>query len=57
MKKKVQQEASNTQQGKPPNVAPGLTEEAIEKEATPEEINRGDFTRVVKLDMDRNVRR
>ena len=43
------------QQNKSPEVAPGMTEEPIEEEATPKEIAQGEFTRVVKLDMDRNV--
>ncbi len=38
-----------------PRVAPGMTEEPIEEEASSQEIARGEFTRVVKLDMDRNV--
>lgn len=38
-----------------PRVAPGMTEEAIEEKATPEEVAQGEFTRVIKLEVDRNA--
>ncbi|MFC4078299.1 hypothetical protein [Salinithrix halophila] len=33
-----------------PDVAPGMTEEALDAEATEEEVHRGDYTEVTKLE-------
>ncbi|MBN2910531.1 hypothetical protein JQC72_13575 [Polycladomyces sp. WAk] len=39
----------------PPRFAPGMTEEQLEEEATPEEIARGHSTSVTRLEQDRDA--
>jgi hypothetical protein len=39
----------------PPRFAPGMTNEQLEENATQEEIARGDFTNVTRLEQDRVV--
>jgi hypothetical protein len=39
----------------PPRFAPGMTEEQLEEDATPEEIARGNSTSVTRLEQDRYV--
>ncbi|MDN4593956.1 hypothetical protein [Polycladomyces subterraneus] len=39
----------------PPRFAPGMTDEQLEENATPEEIARGNSTSVTRLEQDRYV--
>ncbi|OYD07382.1 hypothetical protein [Paludifilum halophilum] len=41
---------------KSPQVAPGMDDEAIKADATAEEIRRGDFTSVTRLEREPNRR-